>query len=106
MMIVRNRMQKAIALTCASSAWMLASASLAFAHGGMASPDELGRPLALSAAIAFVCYWAVVLWPSRNGKGRAHANRATRRRHHPRIASTSGEARGTSLKAVGRGSDG
>jgi len=104
MMIVRNRMQKAIALTCASGAWMLASASLAFAHGGMASPDELGRPLALSAAIAFVCYWAVVLWPSCKGQDRAHANRATRRR--PRIASTSGETRATSLKAVGRGSDG
>jgi hypothetical protein len=86
---------------------MLTSASLAFAHGGMAGPDELGQPLALSAAIAFVCYWAVVLWPSRKAKGGAQPNRKTpRRRNHRRIASGSGEARATSLRAVGRGSDG
>jgi hypothetical protein len=29
----------------------------------MASTDELGPPLFTSAALAFVCYWIVILWP-------------------------------------------
>jgi hypothetical protein len=43
---------------------LIGTASLVHAHGGMASPDELGPPLFTSAALAFVCYWVVVLWPS------------------------------------------
>jgi hypothetical protein len=41
-----------------------ATASVAHAHGGMAGPDELGPPLLTSVALAFVCYWLVILWPS------------------------------------------
>lgn len=42
---------------------LIATASVAHAHGGMAGPDELGPPLFTSAALAFVCYWVVILWP-------------------------------------------
>ena len=48
--------------------FLLAAASTAHAHGGMAGPDELGPPLVTSAALAFVCYWAVILWPSSKAK--------------------------------------
>lgn len=101
------RTRNLIATTFALSAWIFASASAAFAHGGMASPDELGRPLALSAAIAFVCYWAVVLWPSRKRNGTVQSNRRkSPSRRRSRIASSNGDSRTVSLKAVGRGSDG
>lgn len=43
---------------------MLASASAAHAHGGMAGPSELGPPLLTSGALGFACYWLVILWPS------------------------------------------
>ena len=43
------------------AACLLVTASTASAHGGMAGPDELGPPLFTSAALAFVCYWAVIL---------------------------------------------
>ncbi len=63
-----------------------ATASAAYAHGGMAGPDELGPPLFTSAALAFVCYWVVILWPSskREGSddvppGRKKASNADRR---------------------------
>lgn len=51
--------------------WLTASPSLVFAHvGGMSSEDF--RPMAVSAAVAFVSYWLVLLWPSRppTAKGR------------------------------------
>jgi hypothetical protein len=43
---------------------MLASASAAQAHGGMAGPSELGPPLLTSGALGLACYWLVMLWPS------------------------------------------
>jgi hypothetical protein len=48
----------------ATLALMLASASAAHAHGGMAGPSELGPPLLTSGALGFACYWLVMLWPS------------------------------------------
>jgi len=48
---------------------IVATASMAHAHGGMAGPDELGPPLLTSAALAFVCYWVVILWPASKRKG-------------------------------------
>jgi hypothetical protein len=44
--------------------WMLASPVLAHAHGGLAGPGEVGPPIATSIALAFVCYWVVILWPA------------------------------------------
>ena len=49
--------------------WLLASASIAHAHGGMAGPDEIGPPLFTSVALGFVCYWLVILWPSSKTQG-------------------------------------
>jgi hypothetical protein len=47
---------------------IVATASFAHAHGGMAGPDELGPPLFTSAALAFACYWIVILWPASKRK--------------------------------------
>ena len=48
---------------------VVAMASRAHAHGGMAGPDELGPPLVTSAILAFVCYWVVILWPTSKRTG-------------------------------------
>jgi hypothetical protein len=60
-------------------ACLLVTASTASAHGGMAGPDELGPPLFTSAALAFVCYWAVILWPSSRRKNSNDAPDGRRR---------------------------
>ncbi len=45
---------------------------LAHAHGGLAGPNEVGPPIMTSIALAFVCYWVVILWPaSKRGDGTA-----------------------------------
>ena len=83
-----------------------ATASAAYAHGGMAGPDELGPPLFTSAALAFVCYWVVILWPSskREGSddvppGRKKAGNADQRlARRSRRAAVPGES--TQLKKV------
>ena len=49
-------------------ACLIASASLAHAHGGMAGPEELGPPIVTSGLLGFVCYWLVILWPSSKKK--------------------------------------
>jgi len=45
--------------------WLLGSASIAHAHGGIAGPDELGPPVITSTMLGIACYWIVMLWPSR-----------------------------------------
>ena len=47
---------------------LFATASMAHAHGGMAGPDDLGPPLFTSVALAFICYWIVILWPTSKRK--------------------------------------
>ncbi|HKM99152.1 MAG TPA: hypothetical protein VJX23_01455 [Candidatus Binataceae bacterium] len=75
-----------IASLCATVVWIAASASIASAHGGMAGPDELGRPLITSVILAAVCYWVVILWPSRkpDTKGRSNTGGSRNRRARPR----------------------
>ncbi|MDO8433302.1 MAG: hypothetical protein Q7S58_12920 [Candidatus Binatus sp.] len=48
----------------AAIASMLASPALAHAHGGLGGPSEVGPPIMTSIALAFVCYWVVILWPA------------------------------------------
>jgi len=105
--VMRSLTRNLIAGACAAGAWILATASVGFAHGGMASVDELGRPLGVSIAIAFVCYWAVMLWPSRKRGGNVQPNRGRRppQRRNRHITSGGGEERATTLRAVGRGRD-
>jgi hypothetical protein len=55
---------RGVRIGAATLASMLASASAAHAHGGMAGPAELGPPLLTSGALGFACYWLVMLWPS------------------------------------------
>ncbi len=52
---------------------LVGTTSIAHAHGGMAGPDDLGPPLFTSAALAFVCYWIVVLWPASKGRNSGDA---------------------------------
>ena len=99
--------RKLFAASTAMLAWITTSASSAFAHGGMAGPDELGRPLGAAAAIAFICYWAVILWPER--KSSRPSQRARKKSPARRARAAGGShANGAraSLKAIGRGSDG
>jgi hypothetical protein len=56
-------------ISMAVLACLMASASLAHAHGGMAGPEELGPPIFTSGLLGFVCYWLVILWPSSKKKG-------------------------------------
>src|SRR6267154_3981047 len=51
-------------ISTAALTTMLATASAAHAHGGMAGPSEIGPPLLTSGALGFACYWLVMLWPS------------------------------------------
>ena len=67
----------------AAALWLLASASVAHAHGGIAGPDELGPPVITSTMLGIACYWIVMLWPSRrppNGRrnGSGKLSRRTR----------------------------
>ena len=73
---------------------LIASPSLAHAHGGMAGPAELGPPIFTSGLLGFVCYWLVILWPSSKKKsdtavGSGTQNKSatrTRRRSHKNSA--------------------
>jgi len=64
-------------------ACLMASTSLAHAHGGMAG--ELGPPLVTSGLLGFVCYWLVMLWPSSNKKGNPEVGSGTQNKSAPRI---------------------
>ena len=45
--------------------WSGLFAVRAYAHGGMAGPDELGPPVLTSAVLGIGGYWLMLLWPSR-----------------------------------------
>jgi hypothetical protein len=45
--------------------WSGVFAARAYAHGGIAGPDELGPPIITSAALGLGGYWLMQLWPSR-----------------------------------------
>jgi hypothetical protein len=78
-------------------AWvaMLAAVAPAHAHGGMASPSELGPPLLTSGAIGLACYWLVMLWPSAKAKRRHQSG--------PRGGKSSGKTRDTSVGVAAGG---
>ncbi|HZP46691.1 MAG TPA: hypothetical protein VFB15_13665 [Candidatus Binataceae bacterium] len=60
-------------------AWLLISAGVAHAHGGMAGPDEMGPPLGISVALGLACYYVITLWPSRERADGAKHGKAVRR---------------------------
>jgi hypothetical protein len=98
-----------IAIALTTLAGVASSASMAFAHGGMAGPDELGRPLAASAALAFICYWAVMLWPSSRRDDTTSGQKKPRKRNRARRATSGAQGGGLgvdSLKVIGRRNDG
>ena len=45
--------------------WIGLFAARAYAHGGIAGPDELGPPVITSAVLGVGGYWLMLLWPSR-----------------------------------------
>jgi hypothetical protein len=93
----------------AAAIGLLASASIAHAHGGMAGPDEIGPPLFTSVALGFVCYWLVILWPSSKSKDDAppagKRDRNGNRRGKGRSAAKSSDAQDLPrfTKVAGRG---
>ena len=56
--------------------WIGFFSARAYAHGGMAGPDELGPPVMLSAALGIGGYWLMMMWPSR---GRPAVNNKRRK---------------------------
>jgi len=91
-------LQRIARSTIAAIAWMLASASIAQAHGGLAGPAEVGPPIVTSIALAFVCYWLVILWPAskRNDDASGDGSRSQSRasdRTRARGAAKSGAAK-------------
>jgi len=62
--------------------WTSLFAARAYAHGGIAGPDELGPPVILSAALGIGGYWLMMLWPAR---GRSGVNDRKRRPARGRI---------------------
>jgi len=103
-----RRSRNLIAASIAMLAGVASSASIAFAHGGMASADELGQPLAAAAALAFICYWAVVLWPSSPKDETPSQQKKPRKRSRSRRAASGGQGGlgVDSLKVIGRRNDG
>ena len=45
--------------------WMGLFAARAYAHGGIAGPDDLGPPVLTSAVLGVGGYWLMLMWPSR-----------------------------------------
>ena len=45
--------------------WTGLFAARAYAHGGIAGPDELGPPVITSAVLGVGGYWLMLMWPSR-----------------------------------------
>lgn len=95
--------------TFAAIIGLLASASIAHAHGGMAGPDEIGPPLFTSVALGFVCYWLVILWPSSKSKDEsppaARRDRNENRHGTGRLSAKSSEEQDSQrfTKVAGRG---
>jgi hypothetical protein len=60
--------------------WTGIFAARAYAHGGIAGPDELGPPVITSAVLGIGGYWLMMMWPSRSrpvvGKKRRSARSA------------------------------
>ena len=48
--------------------WGLLAAVPAYAHGGIAGPDELGPPVITSVVLGFICYYTMIFWPSRRNR--------------------------------------
>ena len=46
--------------------WTGIFAARAYAHGGIAGPDDLGPPVITSAVLGIGGYWLMMLWPSRS----------------------------------------
>jgi hypothetical protein len=46
--------------------WTGIFAARAYAHGGIAGPDELGPPVITSAVLGIGGYWLMMLWPARS----------------------------------------
>jgi hypothetical protein len=45
--------------------WISLFAARAYAHGGIAGPDDLGPPVITSAVLGVGGYWLMLMWPSR-----------------------------------------
>ncbi|HTJ09095.1 MAG TPA: hypothetical protein VL393_05345 [Candidatus Binataceae bacterium] len=46
--------------------WIGLFTACAYAHGGIAGPDDLGPPIITSAVLGVGGYWLMLMWPSRH----------------------------------------
>src|ERR1700704_4246300 len=77
---------------------MLATASAAHAHGGMAGPSEIGPPLLTSGALGFACYWLVMLWPSTKKRIETPDGSGTKRGSSARVNGQSNTRKSSPIK--------
>jgi hypothetical protein len=75
-MTIRSRLGRSATI---AALWIITTASIVHAHGGIAGPDELGPPVIISTLLGIGCYWTVVLWPSRRNRNVHRIDRAARR---------------------------
>ncbi len=60
--------------------WVMITAGVGHAHGGMAGPDEIGPPMGISVTIGLASYWIITLWPARRREDeRKPASKSVRR---------------------------
>jgi hypothetical protein len=59
--------------------WTGIFAARAYAHGGIAGPDDLGPPVITSAVLGLGGYWLMMLWPSRGRPVVNKKRKSTRR---------------------------
>jgi hypothetical protein len=77
-------------ISMAALAFLMASTTLAQAHGGGGGPEVVLPPIFTSGLLGFVCYWLVILWPSSKKEGDTEVRpdsqnwQATRTRPRPR----------------------
>jgi hypothetical protein len=62
--IPHGRIRRAGHTVVGASIWLCGLTAPLLAHGGGMSGEEL-RPMAVSAGLALVGYWTVILWPKR-----------------------------------------
>lgn len=83
---MQSKRSRRLSVGLASFFTLMMMAGSAHAHGGMASADDLGPPLFTSAALAFGCYWLVILWPKakrNNADGTPTESTARSRKRQP-----------------------
>ncbi|GEM_PF-2624456 len=70
-----TRMWRLLAGIVATGLYVVSTGSLAYAHGGVPDPEELGPPLFTSAVLGLMCYMLMITWPRASEESQREARR-------------------------------